>query len=108
MEDRSTYHKVETRHQQHHVREQEPMSLQCNFAFCEECTGEATGGVSDSITFTVDLRLRETKAEDDDQDRRTGAKPEQWSPAVLGSIDQGPREDGGQKVSKSVTLLQHA
>lgn len=84
------------------------MSLESNFAFCEEGTGEATGRVSDGITFAVDLRLREAEPEDDNQYRRTGAEPKKWSPGVLGRVDQSPREDGGQQVPKSVALLQHA
>lgn len=84
------------------------MSLQGDSAFCEEGTCEVTRSVSHGITFTVDLRFREAKPEDDEQYRRTGAEPVQWSPGVLGGVDKSPGEDGGQEVAKSITLLQHA
>lgn len=84
------------------------MSPEGDFAFCDKGTCDVTGGLSHGLPFTVHVRFGKAESEDDEQYRRTGGEPVIWSPAVRSGIDKRSRKDGGQEVSKSVTLLQHS
>ena len=103
-----THHKVKTRHQENQIRQEQPVPLEDDLAFLEERLRNVPAGGADELALLKGLRLGQQEAGDDDEDGGTGAEPEQRTPAVRGRVDQAPREDGGQEVSKGVALLQHA
>ena len=84
------------------------MSPQCNFPFGNKCLPDIALLVSDRVTFYVCIGLRQAESEDDNQNGRAGAEPEEWAPAVRSGVDKTSRKCRGQKIAERIALLQHA
>lgn len=56
----------------------------------------------------VCLSLWQAQSEYNNQDGRAGAEPVEWTPSMGGGVDKASREGSGQKISKSISLLQHS
>jgi hypothetical protein len=61
-------------------------------------------GAADALAFLEGLGFGEAEAEENNQNRRASAKPEEGAPAVGGCIDEGAGEGCGEEVSEGVLL----
>jgi hypothetical protein len=78
-----TDHEVESGHEQDHVRQNQPVILQSKFRFLLEHLGRILVGIAGFLSFLERLRLRQTQAEDDNENRRTGAEPEELQDPIV-------------------------
>lgn len=63
---RTMRHEVESGHQQNHVDQEEPMSLQGNLSLSKEGTRKIALTLSQRLSFSECLCFRQTQSEDDD------------------------------------------
>ena len=87
-------HEVEAGHEEDEVDEYQPMFFEGDFAFAEEGRADPTSSFlpicpccpSNRSMLFINLRLGQQQSQSDDDNRRTGAEPEEWSPAVGGGV----------------------
>jgi len=83
------------------------MSSQSNFSFCNKCLSNISLLISDQFTLVERFRLWQAESEDDNQNWGTGTKPEKWAPSMRSGVDESSCKGCSQKISESITLLQH-
>jgi len=76
-------------------------------AFLHKQGGSVGFLLTQAFAFLVGLRFWQAEAEDDDEDGRASAEPEQGPPPMADCVNEGAREDGGEEVAKRITLLKH-
>lgn len=101
------YHKVESSHEQDHVDQQHPMLLQSHLSLRDEHLPHTIEFRSHCNPFNIRIGLRQHQTPDNKKYRRASTKPEQRSPFMRRSINQAPRKDRRQKISKRIPLLHH-
>jgi hypothetical protein len=83
------------------------MSLDCDHSFGDESCTNVALLISDYLTFDVCICFWEAETEDNDQDRWASTEPVKRSPSMRSGINETSSKCCGEKVSKSITLLQH-
>jgi hypothetical protein len=83
------------------------MALQRDLSFGNKCGTNITPLFSNLNTLSICRRFREAESEENNQDRWASPKPEEWAPSVASSIHETASKSCREKISKSVTLLQH-
>ena len=91
----------------HHISQQLPMLLQGNPALGNKGTRQMPRRMPHLRPLDERLRLRQTQAESNQQNRRAGRKPIERSPTMGRRVDQRPRKDRGQQISERIALLKH-
>lgn len=86
-------HKVEARHEEDEVGEQQPVVLEGDLALLDEDLADALGLVvarllAQALALEVRVGLGEHETEDDEEEGRAGAEPEQGAPVVAGGVDE--------------------
>lgn len=72
---RAVGHEVKARHQEDHVDEQDPVSLQGDLAFLDKGLADVLVDFSNAYSFVVGVRLAQTESEGDDQHWNSAAEP---------------------------------
>lgn len=101
-------HKVEASHHQDEVDEQNPVFSERNFAFRDEGSGNITSALANGDTALESLGFWQAQTENNDQHWRTGAEPEEWSPAMRSGVDEATGEGCRKQVAKCIALLEHS
>lgn len=101
-------HKIESSHQQDHVDQKQPVSLQRNTTLGDKCTGKTALLLADSLSCTEGIGFGQAKSEEDDENWRTSSKPEKGSPAVRGGVYEATCECSREEITKCVSLLKHS
>jgi hypothetical protein len=78
-----TRHEVETSHKEDHVGEKEPMLLQRNFALSQESTTNVRTSFAHLLSLNICLSLGQAKSEEDDENWRASAEPEQLAVSLV-------------------------
>ena len=102
-----SYHEVEASHQKHEVDQQQPMALQRHLTFRNECPSDISTLISNKHALFKGIGFWKAETENDDQNWRAGAKPEERAPSVRCSVHKTSRKGCGHEISKCVTLLEH-
>lgn len=85
------------------------MAFDSHLSFREKCgTDSAGNALTNPLPAPKRLCFGQAKTEDDEQHGRAGSEPEEWPPAVLGGVDETPRECGHEQITKRISLLQQA
>jgi hypothetical protein len=64
------------------------MPLQSDFSFSDESPSNITPLISNQLPLLERIGFRQAKAENDDQNRRAGTEPEEWTPSMRCGIDK--------------------
>lgn len=99
------YHVAESGHEHHHVDEGKPVVPQGVRRLLKEA---GRGGPTCKLALAKGARLGQAEPPGDEQNRRAGAEPEQWPPAVTGRVDERPRKGGGEEVAQGVAAREEA
>lgn len=102
---RAMGHEVEAGHEEDHINEKEPVSLNGSSAFLEECICDVLSCFADSLTFNERVSLREEESEDDQENWWPCSKPEEWAPSVRRGVDEASCEDCCEQVPEGVSLF---
>ena len=87
------YHEVEPSHQEHKVNQEQPVLLESDLAFGDECAGYASIRMSNGISLTVGLGLWQAETERNNQNWWASSEPEKRSPAMRCGVNQPSGED---------------
>ncbi len=83
------------------------MPLQRDPTFCDEHTGNIALRLADSLALDVSVRFWKEEAEDNEENRRAGAKPKEWSPSVACGVDEPSGKHRREQIAEGVPLLEH-
>lgn len=104
---RETYREIESRHQQHQINQNEPMSPQRNFALREKSPRDTSLDMRTSfLTLSKGARLREKQSERNNQHRHRSPKPVKRPPALRRGPNQSTRKRRRKQIPKRIALLQ--
>lgn len=99
-------HEVEARHEEHEVHEEEPVSLERHLALLDEDFAHARvllpGLLAKALALAVGYRLGQHESEDDEEDGRAGAEPEQRAPAVRSRVDEAAGKGGTEEIAECI------
>ena len=100
-------HEVHASHQENEVDQQQPVSLESDFALFDKSFPDIIPSSPNSLALDIRIGLGQAESENDEEHWRARAKPEERSPPMRSRVDQCTSKHRREQVSKSISLLQH-